>query len=284
MAGTIQRRATLHAVLWPVVALIIIADQLSKAYFVWLLGNHQHSSLASFALEYFTLWSADDSRVVSEAYGLVASNGQALFKPLLWVWEPWIAWNLTTNTGAAWSLLSGNSFYLSFVSLAMALLLFYIWWRKFRYHLGMTWALGAIIGGALGNFVDRFRLREVVDFIDVKIPYIGLLFPKLGDPYDFPIFNVADSCAVCGTLALALYLVCADLSSLRRRRDKARPAVKPFDEGLGLDEEAAARLKEMVAKQTRFDGTDLTEFVGMEEEEEAEGKELPNNGAPKSDL
>jgi len=260
----------LSRVLWPIVAAIVVADQLTKAYFVWLLGNHQHTSILDFAKEYFTLWSTDNLREVSATYGLLTGTGQPLFKPLIWVWEPWIAWNLTTNTGAAWSLLSGNSFYLSFVSLAMALLLFIIWWTKFRHHLGMTWALAAIIGGALGNFIDRFRLREVVDFIDVKIPWIGQLFPKLGDPYDFPIFNVADSCAVMGTLALALYLICADLASLRRhRRDRAtQPAFKPFDESLGLDKDAADRLREMAARRPIYDGNDLTRFVAKEEEAE----------------
>jgi len=263
-----QTRPVLNRILWPLVIVIVFADQWSKAYFVWLLGSHQHESFTAFLSEYFTLLSSENMRAVSETYGTLVSNSHAVFKPLIWVWEPWIAWNLTTNTGAAWSLFTGNSFYLSFVSLAMALLLFYVWWRRFRTHLGMTWALGAIIGGALGNFIDRFRLREVVDFIDVKIPWIGRLFPNLGDPYDFPIFNVADSCAVCGTLALALYLVLADLSSVRRRRrEQAAGRVKPFQEGLGLDEAAAKRLKEMTANQPRFNGTDLTKFLNDGEEE-----------------
>ena len=262
MADTSQSRTALNRVLWPLVIVIVIADQWSKAYFVWLLGSHQHASFTTYLAEYFALWSNENTRAVSETYGTLVSNGHAVFEPLIWVWEPWIAWNLTTNTGAAWSLFTGNSFYLSFVSLAMALLLFYVWWRKFRTHLGMTWALGAIIGGALGNFIDRFRLREVVDFIDVKIPWIGLLFPKLGDPYDFPIFNVADSCAVCGTLALALYLVLADLATVRRRRrEQAVQRIKPFAEGLGLDDEAVKRLKEMTANRPQLSGTNLTKFL-----------------------
>ncbi len=88
----------------------------------------------------------------------------------------------------------------------------------------MTWALGAIIGGALGNFADRFRLKEVVDFVATKIPFIGKLFPRLGDPYDFPIFNIADACAVCGTIALAGYLILADLHGLRRPKTSAAKA------------------------------------------------------------
>ncbi|MBN2081010.1 signal peptidase II [bacterium] len=252
----------LHRLLWPLIVLIIAADQISKAYFVWRLGEHQHTAFLDFAREYFTLWSTGNYRAVSETYGVLISSNHTIFKPLVWVWEPWIAWNLTTNTGAAWSIFAGNSFYLSFVSLAMALLLFYVWWRRFRGHTGMTWALGAIIGGALGNFVDRFRLREVVDFIDVKIPYIAKLIPALGgDPYDFPIFNVADSCAVCGTLALAAYLICADFAAMRRKRQTAKAAeVKPFAEGVQLDEAAVHNIRQMVASRPSFAGTDLTRF------------------------
>jgi hypothetical protein len=164
----------------------------------------------------------------------------------------------------------GNSFRLSFVSLAMAILLYLVWSYSFKRNAGMTWALGAIIGGALGNFIDRFRLREVVDFIDVKIPYIGQLFPKLGDPYDFPIFNVADSCAVCGTLALAAYLVISDISShvaaSRARRAKPGPGagdgpVDPFAEGAGLDEQAVQRLKALASAQPRRTDLGLTVYI-----------------------
>jgi len=262
MPEGIKPTSALHRLLWPLIVLIILADQLSNAYFVWRLGEHQHTAVLDFAREYFTLWSADNYRAVSDTYGVIVSSNHTIFKPLVWVWEPWIAWNLTTNTGAAWSIFAGNSFYLSFVSLAMAALLFYVWWRRFRAHTGMTWALGAIIGGALGNFVDRFRLREVVDFIDVKIPYIGQLFPSLGDPYDFPIFNVADSCAVCGTLALAIFLICADFAAMRRKRSAKATAVKPFAEGVELDEDAVDNLRQLAGSRRAFGGTDLTRFSG----------------------
>jgi len=223
---------------------IILADQLSKAFFVWRLGTHTAANFLQFLAGYFTLWGAmDGSRSIHDTYF-------PYHRPIL-VWPPWIEFSLTTNTGAAWSIFEGNSFYLSFVSLAMALLLFYIWRRSFRHHAGMTWALGAIIGGALGNFVDRFRLKEVVDFISVKLPYIGQLFPKLGDPYDFPIFNVADSCAVMGTLALAVYLICSDIAghmrALRARRQPAAPAFTPYHGGIELDEQAAYELKRLTS-------------------------------------
>lgn len=211
--------------LWPLVLVIIVLDQWSKAWFVFKLGTHTHDSFATFAASYFALWGANggDGAVTAHYFP---------FRPGIDVWHPWIEFTLTTNTGAAWSMFAGNSFILSGVSLLMACLLFYVWWRSFRYHLSMTWALGGIIGGALGNFLDRFRLKEVVDFIDVKIPLIGRLFPALGDPYDFPIFNVADSCAVIGTLGLALYLVVADIRAMRRRH---HPALLPGSTAPGAD-------------------------------------------------
>jgi hypothetical protein len=129
----------------------------------------------------------------------------------------------------------------------------------------MTWALGAIIGGALGNFVDRFRLREVVDFVDVKIPLIGRLFPALGDPYDFPIFNIADSCAVIGTFALALYLIAADLHGVQRRRKVQAMAFTPYREGLVLDRDALARLRAMAASEPRQEVFGLTRHFSLPE-------------------
>ncbi len=205
---------------------LIVLDQLTKAYFVFRLGTHNSASFQEFIQTYFRLWGEINGQ------GGIVGNYFPYHSPIP-VWHPWIEFRLTTNTGAAWSLMTGNSFLLSFVSLTVACILTIVWWRYFRHKRAMTWAMGGILGGALGNFIDRFRLKEVVDFIDVKIPYIGKLFTSLGDPYDFPIFNIADSAAVCGTLALAAYLIITDIRSLSRRRKK--PSITPFPEGHQLD-------------------------------------------------
>jgi signal peptidase II len=202
------------------VLLIVIADQLTKAWFVFHLGDAKTADFGEFLNSYFSLWAGFDP----QGPGQVTAH-YFPFKGPEAVWAPWVYWRLVTNTGAAWSMFAGNSLALSGVSAIMAVLLTWVWSRHFRTHTGMTWALGGIIGGALGNFLDRFRLHEVVDFIDVKLPLIGRIFPQLGDPYDFPIFNVADSCAVCGTLALALYLIVSDLRHLgAKKRLAAAPA------------------------------------------------------------
>lgn len=55
-------------------------------------------------------------------------------------------------------------------------------------------ALGAVLGGALGNLIDRVLYGEVIDWIDVH----------LTATYTWPTFNVADSCIVVGVIALLL--------------------------------------------------------------------------------
>jgi signal peptidase II len=106
--------------------------------------------------------------------------------------------NLTRvhNTGAAFGLLAGQpsilrtSFFLGVSFLAMGVVL----WMLFRLppdqkveHV----ALSLIFGGALGNVIDRARLGEVIDFIDVYYR-----------SYHWPAFNVADSAITIGVILL----------------------------------------------------------------------------------
>ncbi|MEZ5336688.1 MAG: signal peptidase II [bacterium] len=247
-----------HTVLFSSLAVfIIIADQLSKAWFVFLLGRHEHASFAAFLGPYFSLWG---KQMIQSTY----------FPPtqVVKVWNPWIQWQLTTNTGAAWSMFRGNSIYLSLVSIVIALALIYVWKRYFAEKRGMTWIFGLIVGGALGNFIDRLRVQEVVDFVDVKLPLLGRLFPQLGDPYDFPIFNVADSAAVIGTLCLAIVLVAMDIKAFtgkRRAAPQSAAARDPYAGGLEVDEEALQELKqtaEEIRRGERFTPRSQTGWHG----------------------
>jgi len=75
-------------------------------------------------------------------------------------------------------------------SLAALALVFYLLW------LGVTsrwtgWGLGLILGGALGNLLDRVRAGRVVDFLDFHLA-----------GYHWPAFNLADSAVVIGALLL----------------------------------------------------------------------------------
>ena len=80
---------------------------------------------------------------------------------------------------------------------------------------GTRLALGLVLGGALGNLIDRFRSpRGVVDFIDV---YIGT--------YNWPTFNVADMAVSCGAIALAIVL----WSEGRERSESADKSASPAE-------------------------------------------------------
>ena len=85
------------------------------------------------------------------------------------------------NTGAAWSMFSGNNFWLAIFSV-VALVFLWVCRRHFGVEdrLGQV-ALGLILGGVAGNLIDRVVHHHVVDFLQFYIPFA------------FPAFNVADS-------------------------------------------------------------------------------------------
>ena len=100
------------------------------------------------------------------------------------------------NTGAAFSFLAGASGWQRwfFVGLGFAAALFIVW--MLRSHAGQplfSIALALILGGALGNVIDRLLHGYVVDFIQVH--YGGWYFPS---------FNVADSAITVGAVCLIL--------------------------------------------------------------------------------
>lgn len=100
------------------------------------------------------------------------------------------------NPGAAFGLFSGSRVSFILISVvAIAIILSLLSREHYRGKLSMT-ALGMILGGAVGNLIDRIRLGEVVDFID-----LGFGGTR------WPVFNVADIGVTVGVciLAFALY-------------------------------------------------------------------------------
>lgn len=100
------------------------------------------------------------------------------------------------NTGAAFSILEGQRWFFLVITTVVAVGI--IWYLrrmiKARKTL-MCWALGLLLGGAIGNFVDRALFGEVVDFLQFRFR-----FNWFGTPvdYTYPIFNLADSAIVVG--------------------------------------------------------------------------------------
>ncbi|HZK01738.1 MAG TPA: signal peptidase II [Anaerovoracaceae bacterium] len=96
------------------------------------------------------------------------------------------------NYGAAFSILQGKQALLitvTLISIICIAVYFAIHLRK--NHWALSLALALIVGGGLGNLIDRIRLGYVVDFFDFRI---------------FPVFNIADICVCCGCGILILYL------------------------------------------------------------------------------
>ena len=100
--------------------------------------------------------------------------------------------HLVHNNGGAWSMFSGATAALGVFSIVMCAAL-----GAFAVHerARISWSeligLGLVIGGGIGNAIDRFTLGYVVDFIDLSF-------------MDFPVFNIADIGVTCG---LALILI-----------------------------------------------------------------------------
>ena len=101
------------------------------------------------------------------------------------------------NTGAAWGILKDGRWF--FVVITVLLFVFLIYFFKREKNTVIRTALAIIMGGALGNFVERLIFGEVTDFIGVYI-----------FSYEFPIFNIADISVVCGTILLGFYIIFLD--------------------------------------------------------------------------
>ncbi|SEN16976.1 signal peptidase II [Lihuaxuella thermophila] len=97
------------------------------------------------------------------------------------------------NPGAAFGILKHQQWlFITVTIFVIAIILYYLWQLK-NERPWMSFSFALILGGAIGNLIDRIQTGEVVDFLDFRF----------GD-YHFPIFNVADSAIVVGVCILVL--------------------------------------------------------------------------------
>ncbi|HQT85160.1 MULTISPECIES: signal peptidase II [Acidiphilium] len=129
---------------------------------------------------------------------------------------PVLNFAMVWNHGVTFGILAGdNATLLLIVVAAVAVIALAVWlWRAV--HLTTTLAVGAIIGGAIGNIISRVQYGAVVDFIDAHI-----------GAYHWYVFNVADAAIVCGVGTLIL-------DSMLRREPAA-----PLPTGARGDKEAS---------------------------------------------
>lgn len=100
------------------------------------------------------------------------------------------------NTGAAWGIFSGSRWFLIIISI----LAIYAILKYFLLDLNITKiefvAYGILLGGIIGNLIDRLIYGYVIDFADFRF-----------GEYNFPVFNFADSCIVIGAGLIIYHLI-----------------------------------------------------------------------------
>ena len=96
------------------------------------------------------------------------------------------------NTGVAFGLFPGQTYVITIAAIAgLIILLVYYRLSPFR-NIYTYLGLGFILGGSVGNLMDRIRLGYVIDFVDFRV---------------WPVFNVSDSAVVLGTGIMLYYFI-----------------------------------------------------------------------------
>ena len=94
------------------------------------------------------------------------------------------------NYGAAFNILSGNRFFLSFISIISTIILSYLIFKNNNNSIN-KYGLTLILAGSVGNGIDRILNGYVIDFIKIKF-------------INFPVFNIADIVINIGVLILMI--------------------------------------------------------------------------------
>jgi signal peptidase II len=151
------------------------------------------------------------------------------------------------NTGVAFSMLEGQTLKFAFIGIAIAVIAYLYWRMREEGSLLLKVSFGLVLGGAIGNLIDRFTRQYVVDFIHFQIPGI----------FNFAVFNIADSGITIGVLLLAYLLwrhsveskpaatqqIAAPASEVNTVSEKPAIEPKPTHSGPQLDPRLRRRMQ-----------------------------------------
>ena len=117
---------------------------------------------------------------------------------------------LVHNTGASWGMLSGRTALLLIITAAvcLALIVVLLLEKPISGPLG-RFSLAFILGGAVGNALDRFALGYVVDMLETEF-------------ISFPVFNVADCFITVGAVLLCVHFILEEKEDRRKRQEASR--------------------------------------------------------------
>jgi len=117
------------------------------------------------------------------------------------------------NQGMAFGIHVSNKSLFTAISIFAAIIITYYLYKLRNERIMIKMPLAIILGGAIGNLLDRVIYGKVVDFVDIDIPDIILPAKKIWfisipqfELYRWPIFNVADIAVTCGMICL-IFLV-----------------------------------------------------------------------------
>ena len=110
----------------------------------------------------------------------------------------------TYNKGAAFSILQGRTLFLIIVTVFAFAFIGYFLFKTPRQNKFLRFSLGVTTAGIAGNFIDRVRFGQVVDFFDFRF---------------FPIFNIADMCIVIGIILIAFEVLKTDILPGKRNNN-----------------------------------------------------------------
>ncbi|WP_067728338.1 signal peptidase II [Oceanobacillus damuensis] len=112
------------------------------------------------------------------------------------------------NTGAAWGILEGQMMFFYIITVIVVIGIIYYMQKYAKNDRLLAVGLSFILGGAIGNFIDRVFRQEVVDFADF------IIFN-----YNFPIFNVADSALTIGVIVVIIATI---IDEMKQRKEKPK--------------------------------------------------------------
>lgn len=125
------------------------------------------------------------------------------------VWKDVFSITSHRNEGAAFGILQGQMWVFYIITVIVVFGIIYYLQRYGRQHAFLGIALALVLGGAIGNFIDRLFRGSVVDFLYFRI-------------IDYPIFNIADSALVVGVILILIHML------LEERKEKKHRAGENF--------------------------------------------------------
>jgi signal peptidase II len=156
------------------------------------------------------------------------ANENLQYRPPVELVGEFVRLTYTRNSGVAFGLGAGLKFPYYIFSIAAAIIIVSMFLRRARQSRIREIALSLILGGALGNLVDRVRSGEVVDFIEIG-----------WNRWHWPVFNIADSAVTIGVVLFALTWHRRSQDDASLPDERREPGGAPFVAEMTSDESMA---------------------------------------------